>query len=91
MKEVIVMLEKSTSKALNILAFPTVLMICVSILLSGCNIIEKSTISTEPSTNLSETTESESSEASNTSEETIAPSTSYTGTSTTYESIEIHE
>ena len=68
-----------------------ILVLCISIFFSGCNIIEKSTISTEPSTNLSETTESESSEASNTSEETIAPSTSDTGTSTTYESIEIHE
>ncbi|MBP6874257.1 MAG: hypothetical protein KBC52_06295, partial [Clostridia bacterium] len=62
------MLEKSTSKALNILAFPTVLMICISIFLSGCNTIEESTTPSDLSSIMTESTESsESGEASNTS------------------------
>jgi hypothetical protein len=92
MKEVIVMLEKSTSKALNILAFPTVLMICVSILLSGCNTIEDSTNQSYLSSVISESTESsESGEASNTSSETTTSISSETESSVTYESVSAPE
>ena len=92
MKEVIVMLEKSTSKALNILAFPTVLMICVSILLSGCNTIEDSTTPSDLSSIMTESTESsESGEASNTSSETTTSISSETESSVTYESVSVPE
>ncbi|MFA5726667.1 MAG: hypothetical protein WC886_03400 [Saccharofermentanaceae bacterium] len=86
------MLEKSTSKALNILAFPTVLMICVSILLSGCNTIEDSTNQSYLSSVISESTESsESGEASNTSSETTTSISSETESSVTYESVSAPE
>ena len=92
MKEVIVMLEKSTSKALNILAFPTVLMICVSILLSGCNTIEDSTNQSYLSSVISESTESsEGSVTSNTSIETTNSTSEETEASITYESVSAPE
>ena len=92
MKEVIVMLEKSTSKALNILAFPTVLMICVSILLSGCNTIEDSTNQSYLSSVISESTESsEGSVTSNTSIETTNSTSEETEASVTYESVSAPE
>ena len=92
MKEVIVMLEKSTSKALNILAFPTVLMICMSIFLSGCNIIEESTTQSDSSSITTESTESsDGSLDSNTSSEATTSISSETESSITCESVSIPE
>ena len=75
-KEEIIMKKRRSSNALDILAFPTVIMICLSILLSGCNTIKESTTLGDLSSVICESTESsEGSETSNISSETT-PSTS---------------
>ena len=67
-----------------------ILVLCISIFLSGCNTIKESTISSEPSTILSATTEPEASEASSTSEDTTS-SSDETEASVTYESVSAPE
>ncbi|HPE27792.1 MAG TPA: hypothetical protein PLM10_02900 [Saccharofermentans sp.] len=62
-----------------------ILVLCISIFLSGCNIIEESTTSTES------TVSSESSETSTTSPESTTSTSSETEPSVTYESVSIPE
>ncbi len=68
-----------------------ILVLCVSIVLSGCKTIEESTISSEPSTILSENTETDASVSSNTSSETIPSTSSETEAPVTYESVSAPE
>ena len=66
-----------------------ILLLCISIILSGCNTIEESTISSELYANISESTEV--SETCSTSSESTSSTSSETEVSVTYESVSIPE
>ena len=69
-----------------------ILVLCISIFLSGCNTIEESTTPSDLSSIMTESTESsESGEASNTSSETTTSISSETESSVTYESVSAPE
>lgn len=89
-KEEIIMKKRRSSNALDILAFPTVIMICLSILLSGCNTIKESTTLGDLSSVICESTESsEGSETSNISSETTPSTSRETEASVTYLSFSV--